>query len=398
MQKTGFNRSIAEFSLDYGKCPPYLFERMVKLAKIIVISIIENFSAEELVYRLSDSVWFQSLGSVLAFDWNASGLTTTTLGALKQAISEIGPEQAGIFICGGKGKTSRKTPDEILKYSYQLGLNQAQTDNLIKTSKLTAKIDSSLVQDGFQLYHHNFIFTKKLNWTVIQQGMNTKIKRARRYHWHSKTIKKNFFETPHATIATEIILPNVFNLIDKKTKQHKTDLLTIVNQKKDLFVEIKRIKNIKTGAQLSLLNLSDNDFKHHSIETEHFTKLPTQITKIFEDKRFIKTIETVTDKPNNNLESLVLTKGVGPKTIRALSLLTEIIFGSKPSFTDPVRYTYAFGGKDGIPYPVNKTVYDKIIQIMETAIKKSSISFSDKNKALKRLEQNFAYDKTKTIA
>ncbi|GIW64027.1 MAG: hypothetical protein KatS3mg091_829 [Patescibacteria group bacterium] len=396
MQKSGFHRSSADFTLDYGRCPPYLFERMVKLSKSIILAIIEYFSPEEFLYRLSDSVWFQSLGSVLAFDWNASGLTTTTMGALKQAVTEIGPDKIGIFICGGKGKTSRKTPDDIVKFSYKLGLSQEKSDELIKISKLTAKIDSAVVQDGFQLYHHNFIFTKNLNWTVIQQGMNTKIKRARRYHWYSKVANKNFFQNPHSAISNEVILPKVFNLVDKTTKKHKDDILEIVNHKKDLFVEIKRLKNKDSGEQLTLLNLSDKDFNHHPVETENFNTLPKETIQFFSDTRLIKTLEAVTEKQNKNFESLVLSTGVGPKTIRALSLVTEIIFGSKPSFTDPVRYTYAFGGKDGIPYPVNRPVYDKIIEIMEKAIKKTAIPNTEKTQTLKRLEKNFIYDKTRT--
>ncbi len=378
-----FHRSIAEFTLDHGRCPPWLFSRMVRLARAIIYFILQEFSPEELVKRLSDSVWFQSFGCVLAFDWNASGLTTTTTAAIKQAISQLGQEQTGIFICGGKGKTSKKTPEEILFWSDRLGFKKEKADDLVKASKLTAKIDSSLIQDGFNLYHHTFVFTKSGVWAVIQQGMNTKLKRARRYHWYSRYVKDPT-TTPHSSISSEIQLKKVFNLVMKEAKENKSRILELVEEKKELFFQVKRLQNDDKTLQLSLLNLSDQDFD----ESYKAAEL-AEVKQIFENPYLQKNIGKIIQQPASEFTDILLMRGVGPKTIRALSLVAEIIYGAKPSYTDPVRYTYAFGGKDAIPYPVDRKNYDKIIEIMQKAIRKSGFSYWERGRILKRLEDRF---------
>lgn len=368
------NRGIATFTLDWGKCPPWLFERMVKLSRVIVVAIIENFGPDEFLKRLADPVWFQSLGCLLAFDWNASGLTTTLMGALKTAVYGI-EKDLGIFICGGKGKTSRKTPDQILQKAELFNLSFEKAQRYVYLSKLTAKIDSSLIQDGFQIYHHNFIFTQSGNWAVIQQGMNTYWQKARRYHWYSENIKDLTIE-PHQGIQSEIVVPKVLNLVDKKSLKNREITLELVQDKKELYFEIKRLKRLTDGNQLTLLDLSDNNFNYHPILKESFSL----------DKRLEKTIELVGETKPKSFEQLLSIEGVGPKTIRALSLISEIIYGAKPSYEDPVRYTYAFGGKDGIPYPVEKKNYDLSIEIIEKAIKKSNLGFFEKNKLLKKIK------------
>ena len=189
---------IATVPLDYGRCPPWLFLRMKKLGRAIAETIVEEFGAEEFLRRLSDPIWFQSLGCVLGFDWNSSGLTTTVLGALKVALFDI-QDSLGVYICGGKGKTSRKTPEEINTYGLSRGFQFS--DKLIYASKTAAKVDSALIQAGYQIYHHNFLFTKNGNWTVIQQGMNTENQTARRYHWYSPNVK-DFTEEPHSGIIS----------------------------------------------------------------------------------------------------------------------------------------------------------------------------------------------------
>ncbi len=384
-------RSIATFTLDTGKCPPWLFKRMVRLARVIAIAIIEEFGSEEFLRRLADPVWFQSFGTLLAFDWNASGLTTTTLGALKVALRGL-EKDLNVFVCGGKGRVSRKTPDEILFWSDKLGLSQESYENLVKASKLSAKVDNTLVQDGFVLYHHNFIFDRQGNWVVVQQGMNTSLSKARRYHWFSKSVK-DFVELPHSGIQSEATLKQVFNLILPEAKKNKEGLLELVKEKRELFYEIKRIQNLKTGYQLNLLELSEQDFSFHPIELENFSLkekfLPAFLKEAFSDSRVLKAIEMAASKEPKSFESLVLTRGIGPKTIRALSLTAELIFGAKPSWEDPVRYSYAFGGKDGVPYPVERKEYDKIIEVLELAIKKSKLSFSEKNIALYKVERLF---------
>lgn len=371
------HRGIATFTLDWGRCPPWLFERMTKLARIIAIALVENFGPEEFVKRLADPVWFQSFGSLLAFDWNASGLTTTTLGALKSAIFGL-EKNLGIFIAGGKGKTSRKTPEQIMEKSEVANLEFKKANHLVYLSRLSAKVDSALIQDGFQIYHHNFIFTKTGHWAVIQQGMNINWQKARRYHWYSQIIKDPTVE-PHQGIQSEVILPKVLNLTAKKSLTNRQGIIEIVNDKKTLQYEVKRLikKTNEQENQLTLLNLSDREFYSPNVVKETFTP------------RLGQSIKQILQKQNDNFTDVLMTEKVGPKTIRALSLIAELITGSPPSFEDPVRYTFAFGGKDGIPYPVNRKTYDQTIEVIERAIKKSSLSYSQKEKLLRRSNQLF---------
>src|SRR3989344_4789391 len=204
------SKGIATFGLDYGKCPKWLFDRMVLLSKRMIYAIVAEEGPDEFVKRISDPVWFQSLGTVLAFDWNASGLTTILTAALKEAIR--GSEKdLGIFICGGKGKTSLKTPEQILNWAEKIALPEKSANVLVYNSKMAAKVDSSLVQDGFQIYHHSFFFTKNGAWTVVQQGMNIREQSARRYHWHSKSVR-DLIREPHSGITSNIKLDSALNL------------------------------------------------------------------------------------------------------------------------------------------------------------------------------------------
>jgi hypothetical protein len=369
-------RGIATFGLDHGRCPPWLFERMVRLARSIVILMVEYFGPETFLERLSDPVWFQSFGTVLAFDWNASGLTTTTLGALKTALFGL-EKDLGIFLAGGKGKTSRKTPDQILQKAELANLSFLQAEKLTFLSRLTAKVDSALLQDNFQIYHHSFLFTKKGHWAVIQQGMNTDIKKARRYHWYSERVIDPTLE-PHQGIQSEVILPKVLNLTSKKSLANREGIIKIVSEKKTLQSHvIKLIQKTNEGEkQLTLLNLTDNEFYSHPVLQETFTP------------RLEKSIQNLLQKDSRSLTDVLMTENVGPKTIRALSLISELLTGAKPSFEDPARYSFAFGGKDGIPYPVDKITYDKTLNVIEKAIKKAQLSPQEKDEALRRMEEN----------
>jgi len=379
-------RGIATFTLDYGKCPPWLFKRMVKLARIVTSAIVDRFGADEFLRRISDPVWFQSFGSLLAFDWNASGLTTTTMGALKEAV--FGQErELGLFIAGGKGKTSKKTPDQILRWGERLNLPYQKTTRFVYLSKLTAKVDSALVQDAFQLYHHNFLFTKNGQWAVIQQGMNTELQKARRYHWYSDSVKDLTIE-PHNAIQSEVILPKVLNLTAKKSVPNREGVVKLVRHQKDLFYEIQRIK--RHGDQLTILDLSTQDFTDHPVAHQSFHELHNgALTELF-TKRLTESVQNILEKPIQSFEEVLMTKKVGPKTIRALTLVSEVIFGKEPSYDDPVRYTYAFGGKDGIPFPVNRKTYDETIETIEQALKRSSLGYSEKEKLMRRTEKLFS--------
>lgn len=380
------NRGIATFTLDWGKCPPWLFERMVKLGREMTRVLIEEYGPDEFIKRISDPVWFQSLGTVLAFDWNASGLTTILTAALKEAIR--GQErQFGVFICGGKGKTSRKTPDEILEWGERLNLPPAHANNLVYNSRMSAKVDSSLVQDGFQIYHHSFFFSKKGAWTVVQQGMNTQKGTARRYHWYSESVEDLVVE-PHSGIATQSgAAGQTMNLTSKKSDKTRDISVGLVSDGyQTLLNDIEIIKRHSTNTswmatlkrgvdELTLLKLHDVDFSHHPVEGEDFWESP-YLKKILQKLAHLKP---------KNYEKLLATEGVGPKTIRALSLVSEIIYGAAPSYEDPARYSFAHGGKDATPYPVDRPTYDQTIETLKQVVVKSKISPVEKDKALARL-------------
>src|SRR3989344_6981818 len=377
------NRGIATFTLDYGKCPPWLFERMVKLGREMVRALVAEYGPDEFIKRISDPVWFQSLGTVLAFDWNASGLTTILTAALKEAIR--GQEQdLGIFICGGKGKTSRKTPDEILAWGERLNLSKEKTDELSHSSKMAAKVDSSLVQDGYQIYHHSFFFTKSGSWSVVQQGMNTQNQTARRYHWFDS---KSFVNEPHSGIASQAFQNKMLNLIAKESLKTRAISTRLANENysslmKDIQIlrkhssKLSRMISLSDGSQqLTLLELADAEFHTHPVISEDFTK----------SKYLEKILQRVTYQKPESYEQLLSMQGVGPKTMRALSLVSEIIYGAKPSYEDPARYSFAHGGKDATPYPVDQETYDKTIAVLESAVRKIKISPVEKDKALRRI-------------
>jgi len=368
---------IATVPLDYGKCPKWLFERMKRLAKGITLAIVEEFGPEEFLKRLSDPIWFQSLGCVIGFDWNSSGLTTTTLGALKEGLRGL-EDDLGIYICGGKGKTSRRTPNEIRMVGLTRGFNFYE--KLIFVSKITAKVDSCLIQDGFQIYHHNIIFTKNGKFTVVQQGMNVNFQKARRYHWFSPRIK-NFTEEPHSGIISDLKL-RPLNLVSRKSRKNKEISLELVREEPKTFLKDIQLISEKSHSLIKQkrlpnfcqMELEDKEFHYHPVIKEKFNL--KRLKKIVEKAHFLKP---------ENFEKLLMTEGVGPKTIRALSLVSEIIYGAKPSFEDPARYSFAHGGKDGTPYKVDKITFDKTIEIIEKGIEISKISLKEKEKAKQRL-------------
>ncbi len=377
-------RGLATLTLDTGKCPKWLFERMVKLGSQMVEIIVDEYGPDEFVQRISDPVWFQTLGTVLAFDWNASGLTTILTGALKESIR--GKEkQLGIFICGGKGKTSLKTPEEINNWGDKISLPEDKIKNLVYNSKTSAKIDSCLVQDGYQLYHHSFFFSKNGRWTVVQQGMNTKNCTARRYHWFSDNINDIVCE-PHSGIASQLksICLDLTAKGSENTRKTSTDLVN--NNYVALIKDINIIRKYATknskmvsfqtsGEQLVFLELSHDEFYWHPVVNESFSK----------SKYLEKILWLLCDRKPENYEKLLTTEGVGPKTIRALSLVSEVIYGAKPSYQDPARYSFAHGGKDGTPYPVDIKTYDSSIEFFRRVIRKIKTSPFEKEKLLKKL-------------
>lgn len=365
-------RGIATFTLDTGKCPKWLYDRMVTLGREIVQILVAEYGPDEFIKRISDPVWFQSLGTVLAFDWNASGLTTILTAALKDAIRGL-EKDLGLFICGGKGKTSRKTPEEIANWGYKLSLPDGKTNRLIYNSKMSAKVDSSLVQDGYSLYHHSFFFSKNGAWAVVQQAMNLEKQTARRYHWSSDNLK-DLIEEPHKGIITDqITKEKTLNMTAKESDKNRSMSVEFVNGNfnalmKDIQIlrkhssSLSKMISMKIDEnQLTLLTLEDTEFSTHPVVNENFSQ----------SKYLEKILWLLCDRKPENYETLLQQKGVGAKTIRALSLVSEVIYGAKASYTDPARYSFAHGGKDSTPYPVDKKTYDQNIDILKKAVEKS---------------------------
>ena len=350
---------IANLPLHYGKAPRWLFDRMVKLSREITIAIVVDFGAEEMLRRLSDPYWFQSLGCILGFDWHSSGVTTTLCGALKEGIKGLEPD-LGLFIAGGKGRTSRQTPSEIEVWGDKISLDPAP---LVYASRMSAKVDSSAVQDGYQLYHHTFLFTPNGSWTVIQQGMNEVNRYARRYHWLGEAVS-SFVNEPHSAILSEA-RGQALNLVASESNPARTTIADIATQQKppDILADLKKLKT---------LNLPSR----HSIGVQDLH--PDSLSKIL--------LSTYERQPHN-FEELLGLRGVGPKTIRALSLISELVYGVAPSYRDPARYSFAHGGKDGIPYPVDRKTYDQSIELLRKAINKTKLGIREKNEVLSRLNR-----------
>jgi uncharacterized protein len=379
-----FKRGIATFTLDYGKCPKWLFERMVKLGREMSRVIIAEYGPDEFVKRIADPVWFQALGTVLAFDWNASGLTTILTAALKEAIR--GEERdLGIYICGGKGKTSLKTPEQISLFGARAELSQEKINSLEYNSRMAAKVDSSLVQDGFQIYHHCFFFSRNGVWAVVQQGMNEKEVTARRYHWFSDSAKNMVLE-PHSGIVSDGQNAGLNMTAKESENTQKISTELVQGSYNTLMKDLKLLRKYSTPQsevisfgnskqELTKMSLTDLDFKTHPVLLEDFAK----------SKYLQKILYEVSEIKPKNYEQLLSLKGVGPKTIRALALTAEVIYGAKASYEDPARYSFAHGGKDFIPYPVDRPTYDQTIATMRELASKMKLGYSEKNKILGKL-------------
>ncbi|UCD03868.1 MAG: DUF763 domain-containing protein [Candidatus Woesearchaeota archaeon] len=361
--KTG----IANLPLHSGKAPKWLFKRMVKLARNINEIIILEHGKDDLLKKLSDPYWFQAYACVLGFDFHSSGCTTVTMGALKEAMN---PEEHGIFVTGGKGKFSRKTPEEIEKIGEEFSLNDKKIEKLRHASIITAKVDNCLLQDNYNLYHHSFVFDKKGRWITIQQGMS-KNNWARRYHWLSDDVR-SFVEEPHSGICCDYKHENTLDMTSKKSRETRKTSLDLIRDnpshlRKYFLPEKQATLNLFTDAKEKILNLPSR----HDIK--------------FSERINFQTLQRAYEIQPENYENLLSVKGVGPATVRALALISELVYGAEPSWQDPVRYSFAHGGKDGIPYPVNKKRYDRSIMTLRDAIEQAKIGRKEKINALRRL-------------
>lgn len=356
MTKTG----IATLPLHYGKAPRWLFDRMTALSREISYAIVSEFGDKGFLEKLSDPYWFQALGCVLGFDWHSSGLTTTVTGALKEGLRGMNRE-LGIFIAGGKGATSRKTPEHINMYANKYMINP---EPLIYASRMAAKVDNTAVQDGYQLYHHVFVFTYTGEWTVIQQGMNENKKTARRYHWFSEA-KKEFVVEPHTAICCDK-KDRTLNLVAFESHDARQVCTDLSKEKPD-----KMVKEIKKIQKLELTE------RHHITAAD------------INPERLYRILTKTYERQPEDFEKLLGINGVGPKTMRALSLISELIYGTPPSYRDPARFSFAHGGKDGTPFPVDRKTYDKTIDVMKNAINSAKIGNQAKMDAIRRLVKYF---------
>lgn len=344
--------------LHYGQAPAWLFKRMVSLGREITFAILQEFDTKTLLRKISNPYWFQALGCVLGFDWHSSGLTTTTCGALKEGLRGI-DKDLGIFICGGKGNVSRKTPQEIKEKSESI-FSQDKTSSLVYASRMSAKVDSSALQDGYQIYHHTFFFDKRGAWAVVQQGMNEKTKMARRYHWLSDDVV-DFVVEPESAICSDAKGP-VLNMVAEESEKSRLATTEISKNRPE-----KTIKILKRLQELSLP-------RHHELFLRDIN--PDSIRKA---------LLTTYEGNSVNFEKLLSLQGVGPKTIRALALISEILYKSPASRFDPATYSFAHGGKDGFPYPVDRKNYDDSIKFLKNALKKAKIGNREKIESFKRL-------------
>ena len=365
MPKTG----IANLPLHHGKAPRWLFKRMVALSKGISEIIIYEYGKDEFLRRISNPFWFQALSCVLGYDWHSSGCTTVTCGALKEAIN---PQEFGFAIAGGKGKTSRKTPDEIKQIGDLYNLSTTTIKELIYSSRMAAKIDNTAIQDGYNLYHHILIFSENGKWAVIQQGLNSENNYARRYHWLSEHVK-NFVCEPHNAILGDDHQEKVLDMTAKQSITTQKISVDLVNDNPQ-HLKHDWAKLAKQENQQTL----DSWMNHESDMIKlPYLNMPRSINW--------QKMKEIYDIHPTNYEELLALRGVGPKTVRALALISDLIYGEKPSWEDPVKYSFTVGGKDGVPFPVDRKAMDESIEFLKIGIESANIGKKDKIQAFRRL-------------
>jgi hypothetical protein len=345
----------ADLPLHNGYVPKWLYERMAKLGLAITEAIIADYGKAAFLSRMSDPFWFQSFGAVMGMDWHSSGITTSVMGALKRALNPHAKD-LGIYICGGKGKLSKDAPKELLLVGEQTGLNG---DELVRLSKLSAKVDNTAVQDGFQLYIHNFMVSSEGDWTVVQQGMREGDAMARRYHWHSQNLV-SFVEEPHTAVCGVNQGP-ILNLTASEAGTTREGMLQLTQEKPEVMMQ----------------------------EIQHLV-MPNRHHVLSEDvnlRRLGSALWLAHETQPKDFEDLLLLEGVGPRTVQSLALVSEVIHGTPSRFKDPARFAFAHGGKDGHPFPVPTKTYDEVIQTLQKAVTKAKIGQTNKAQALKKIHE-----------
>ncbi|WP_373468731.1 DUF763 domain-containing protein [Acidianus infernus] len=364
---------ITDLPLHTGHVPPWLIPIMRKLSRAILDIMLIEWGPQKVVERLSNPLWFQAFNNVIGMDWDSSGSTTVTLGILKEVVN---PKEDGLAVLGGKGKNALKVPEELHSLNFDI-----DADKLANISRLVAKVDTTLVQDGHQLYHHSMLVTEKGYWGIIQQGMNEETKFARRYHWKNT---ENFTVDPHEAIAGKKGI--AVNIIEKQKENTRKLVLDLLRQDpRKIINELQQAKAILKGQATIESWINGASFVGISKEARIIYMRPL-------DERKIKPIlEKLYESNPENLEEALL-EGLGPSTARALYLISDLIYREPPSYNDPVnmpydpfKYAYAIGGKDGIPYPVNRRVAEEVIITLEDIIQKAKLESNEKKFSLNKL-------------
>ncbi len=356
MDRTG----VVDLPLHGGSAPYWLVKRMKSLAHAILELMVDEYGVDGVIERLADPLWFQSLSCVLAYDWHSSGTTTVVCGVLKSVIE---PGEFGIGIAGGKGKRSLNTLSDIEEIGTKLGLSDARIEELKYASRIAAKVDNACIQDGYQLYHHTMIITEKGEWAVIQQGMNPVNRYARRYHWLSSAINR-YDEEPHRGIVG-FLHSHVLNMTAKDSRECREVSLDLVKDRelKRLYHELEsgiRLK-MKDKGQSTLFNFNTMARDDECVPPN--VRLPRRVNW--------DALRIAYENQPSNFEELIAIRGVGPATVRALALIAELIYGTSPSWRDPVKFSFAFGGKDGVPYPVDRRRMDETTEILRTVLREA---------------------------
>ncbi len=345
----------ADLPLHGGRVPAWLAERMTRLGTALSEVVLRHYGPQELLSRLSDPFWFQALGCVMGMDWHSSGITTSVLGALQRGLNPRAAE-LGIYICGGRGRHSRRTPDELRAVGDTTGLDG---EALARTSRLTAKIDNTAIQDGFQLYLHTFIVSKAGDWAVVQQGMNGATGMARRYHWHSAAVR-DFTCAPHTAIVGEP-QGDILNLVDAGAKPAQGALIEIAARAPEA--------NLAEFRKLVLP-------RHHDVRARDVDL-----------RRLGAVLAVAYERDLRDFAGLLLTENLGPRTLQSLALMAEVVHGTPTRFSDPARFSFAHGGKDGHPFPVPLKTYDESIAVLRRALDAARVGDADKLDGFARLER-----------
>ncbi len=344
----------ADLPLHGGRVPQWLAQRMEKLGTAIAESIVHHYGADEFLTRVSDPFWFQAFGAVMGMDWHSSGITTSVMGALKRGLRDRADE-LGLYVCGGRGKQSKNTPAELLSLADRHGFDG---EALVRTSRLTARIDNNAIGDGFQIYLHSFVLARGGGWAVVQQGLNDKTGLARRYHWHSATVR-DFTCEPHAGIVGQN-RGEILNLVDRRASSAQEALLHIASESPE-----------KTLASLPKLLLPG----HHDVTASDV------------DLRRLGAVLAVSyDRQLRDFASLLLLKKLGPRTLQTLALVAEVVHGAPARFSDPARFSFALGGKDGHPFPVPLKTYDESLSVLRRALNAARLDRSEKLDGMRRLD------------